>query len=107
MAGEGSGQGEHFFVTRESQTSLNRAEASYAGLRDLTDLEKISELDIVGPRGTLRGIKNRVRAGLATFENRGTLVKVSELLKVFRDGMRYKILHVGERGRGWFTSYCN
>ena len=68
---------QEFFVTRESQESLGSRKTSYAGLRDLSDLEKIKELDIVGPHGTIRGIKNRVRAGLATFENRGALVKVS------------------------------
>ncbi len=67
-----------YFVTRESQEASGKfsRKESYAGLRDLTDLEKIKELDIVGPDGTLRGIKNRVRAGLATYENQGALVKV-------------------------------
>lgn len=68
-----------FFVTRESQEASAHSlrKKSYAGLRDLSDLEKIKELDIVGPDGTIRGIKNRVRAGLATYENQGALVKVS------------------------------
>ena len=66
-----------YFVTRESQENLTSSKKeSYAGLRDLTDLEKIEELDIMGPDGVLRGIRNRVRAGRATFENRGALVKV-------------------------------
>ncbi len=70
---------ERFFVTRESQEVSVRSSRkdSYAGLRDLSDLEKIKELDIVGPDGTIRGIKNRVRAGLATYENHGALVKVN------------------------------
>ena len=67
-------------------------------LRDLTDLEKIKEMDIVGPDGTIRGIKNRVRAGLATYENHGALVKVSKLYRA-----RSSLLQ--KRGRGW--SSCN
>ena len=74
----------HYFVTRESQeNSTSSRKESYAGLRDLTDLQKIEELDIVGPDGTLRGIKNRVRAGRATFENRGALVKVKAACSSF------------------------
>ena len=71
-------ENKRYFVTRESQEASDKfsRKESYAGLRDLTDLEKIKELDIVGPDGTLRGIKNRVRAGLATYENQGALVKV-------------------------------
>ncbi len=71
-------ENKRYFVTRESQEASGKfsRKESYAGLRDLTDLEKIKELDIVGPDGTLRGIKNRVRAGLATYENQGALVKV-------------------------------
>jgi len=71
---------QEFFVTKESQEKPSKHKTSYAGLRDLTDIEKLQELDIVGPQGTIRGIKNRVRAGLATFENRGGVVKVSVLL---------------------------
>lgn len=66
-----------FFVTRESQETISSRELNYAGLRDLTDIDKIHELEIVGPDGAIRGIKNRVRAGLATYENQVALVKVS------------------------------
>lgn len=70
-----------FFVTRESQTALPKAadsdKLSYVGMRNLTDLDLIDEQDIVSARGTIRGKKNRVRAGLANFENPKALEKVS------------------------------
>lgn len=69
---------EHFYVTRESQRSKappSRKE-SYVGIRNLSDLEKILETDIISHRGTIRGIKNRVRAGLANFENPAALRNV-------------------------------
>ena len=49
----------------DSQASMSSI--SYVGL--LSDMGKMSEKEIVGPRGTIRGVKNRVRAGLANFEN--------------------------------------
>jgi len=69
-----------FYVTRESQQSKSSARKnSYVGIRDLSDLEKIEEKDILSHRGTIRGIKNRVRAGLANFENPAALRKVGEV----------------------------
>ena len=73
-----SGKKPEFYVTRESQE--NKAptgrKQSYVGLRNLADLEKIKEEDIVSRKGTIRGIKNRVRAGLANFENPAALLQV-------------------------------
>lgn len=73
--------GQHFYVTRDSQnvdgTKSESQKLSYVGMRNLTDLEKIDEQDIVSARGTIRGRKNRVRAGLANFENPKALEKVS------------------------------
>ena len=70
-----------FYVTRESQKSKDppARKHSYIGIRDLSDLDKIEEKDIVSHRGTIRGIKNRVRAGLANFENPAALRKVGEV----------------------------
>lgn len=67
-----------FYVTRDSQKSKTPKERkqSYIGMRNLSDLEKITEEDIIGPKGTIRGIKNRVRAGLANFDNPVALRKV-------------------------------
>ena len=66
--------GAKYFVTKESQEPVMSArKESYAGLRDLTDTEKIEEKDIVASDGSIRGVKNRVRAGLANFENREAL----------------------------------
>ena len=67
-----------FYITRESQqnrVSTGRKH-SYAGVRNLADLDKIVEEDIIGPKGTIRGMKNRVRAGIANFENTAALYKV-------------------------------
>ena len=50
---------------------------SYVGIRDISQVDKIEEEDIVGANGELRGIKNRVRAGLANFEDVGALERVS------------------------------
>jgi len=67
-----------FYVTKESQEGVSEAsrKPSYAGTRDLSDLGKIQEQDIVAPDGTVLGVKNRVRAGLAHFENKEALEKV-------------------------------
>ena len=70
MAFAGSLQGQ-FYVTRESQKDKKTKEKklSYVGMRDITQIDKIEEEDIVEANGELRGIKNRVRAGLANFED--------------------------------------
>ena len=68
-----------FYVTRESQEvapEVQERKLSYVGLRNLTDLEKIEERDIVGPDGTVMGVQNRVRAGVASFNNPTALRKV-------------------------------
>lgn len=68
-----------FYVTRESQeidSEVQERKLSYVGLRNLTDLERIEERDIVGPDGTVVGVQNRVRAGVANFENPTALRKV-------------------------------
>lgn len=68
-----------FFVTAESQkdhTAKDR-KLSYVGMRNFSQVDKIDEVDIVGANGELRGIKNRVRAGLANFENVVALERVS------------------------------
>ncbi len=67
-----------FYVTRKSQETdaPKHRKLSYVGIRNLSDLEKIQEEDIIGPKGTIRGVKNRVRAGLANFENPSAIGKV-------------------------------
>jgi hypothetical protein len=40
---------------------------TYAGRRDVSDPSTLQEKQIVSSRGTVRGFKNRVRAGIATF----------------------------------------
>jgi hypothetical protein len=68
-----------FYVTRESQEvdpKVQERKLSYVGLRNLTDLERIEERDIVGPDGAVVGVQNRVRAGVANFENPTALRKV-------------------------------
>ena len=40
---------------------------TYAGRRDVSDPSSVLEKQIVSSRGTVRGFKNRVRAGIATF----------------------------------------
>ena len=72
-----------FYVTRESQNAgfvheLDSAKLSYVGMRNLSDMQLIDEQDIVSARGTIRGKKNRVRAGLANFENPKALEKVRQ-----------------------------
>lgn len=75
-----TGAKQRFYVTRESQNaagkSTDSSKQNYVGMRNLADLEKIEEQDIVSARGTIRGKKNRVRAGLANFENPKALEKV-------------------------------
>ena len=72
----------HFYVTRDSQDADKKKpdsqKLSYVGVRDLTDLDMIDEQDILSASGTIRGKKNRVRAGLANFENPKALEKVTK-----------------------------
>lgn len=42
---------------------------SYAGMRDLKNPTQIQEEDIISSDGTVMGKQNRVRAGIATFQN--------------------------------------
>lgn len=81
LSSEGEGEVravEHYYVTKESQEEVSDAthKGSYVGMRDLTDLDKIQEQAIVATDGSVRGVKNRVRAGLANFENLKALEKV-------------------------------
>ena len=72
--------GQHFFVTRDSQNADKKKsdslKLSYVGMRNLADVDRIDEQDILSASGTIRGRKNRVRAGLANFENPKALEKV-------------------------------
>ena len=43
------------------------SDSVFAGRRDVSDPNSIRERQIVSARGSVRGFKNRVRAGLATF----------------------------------------
>lgn len=77
---------EHFYITRDSQNAGRREsdskKLSYVGMRNLTDVDMIEEQDIVSARGTIRGKRNRVRAGLANFENPKVLEKVIIVLQI-------------------------
>lgn len=67
-----------YYVSKESMENLAMTKkSSYVGLRDLSDVDKIQEKDIVASDGSIRGVRNRVRAGLANFENREALEKAS------------------------------
>ena len=82
MAFAGSQDIGEFYVTRESQKDKKAKDRklSYVGMRDITQIDKIEEEDIVEANGELRGIKNRVRAGLANFEDVGALKRVKSLV---------------------------
>ena len=47
----------------------------FAGMRDVRHPETMKELKIISSKGTIRGVKNRVRAGIATFLNQGEEAK--------------------------------
>lgn len=76
----GAAPREHFYITRDSQNAgieeSDSKKLSYVGMRNLRDVDMIEEQDIVSARGTIRGKRNRVRAGLANFENPKALEKV-------------------------------
>lgn len=78
--GPGAAPREHFYITRDSQNAgmeeSDSKKLSYVGMRNLRDVDMIEEQDIVSARGTIRGKRNRVRAGLANFENPKALEKV-------------------------------
>ena len=48
----------------------------YVGMRDLSNPDEIEEKDIVGQDGSIIGVKNRVKAGTANFENIEALKRV-------------------------------
>ncbi|KAJ8298004.1 hypothetical protein KUTeg_024535 [Tegillarca granosa] len=53
---------------QENQTgNLILTSDTFAGRRDVSDPSSVQEKEIVSRRGTVRGFKNRVRAGIATF----------------------------------------
>ena len=52
-------------------------ENGFAGRRDVTNPESIKEKQILSRRGSIRGCKNRVRAGIATFSEQQNGYKVS------------------------------
>lgn len=52
--------------TSEAQANVVRSN-TYAGRRDVSDPSTLQEKQIVSSRGTVRGFRNRVRAGIATF----------------------------------------
>lgn len=66
--------------------------SSYMGIRDLKDPATIKEEDIVLSDGSVIGVKNRVKAGMATFQNAKALERVSPywccwaLIYIPRDG---------------------
>lgn len=76
----GAAPREHFYITRDSQNAgieeSDSKKLSYVGMRNLRDVDMIEEQDILSARGTIRGKRNRVRAGLANFENPKALEKV-------------------------------
>lgn len=82
MASAGLQEMGEFYVTRESQKDKKTKDKklSYVGMRDITQIDKIEEEDIVEASGELRGIKNRVRAGLANFEDVEALKRVKIVL---------------------------
>lgn len=86
-------EGARYYVTKESQNASEPSrKESYTGMRNLSDMDKIEEKDIVAPDGSVLGVKNRVRAGLANFEDREALLMVSVLQEL-------------ERGWGWFYHF--
>lgn len=54
------------FYINAAQT-LNSEESTFAGRRDVTDPQTLRETRIISEKGTVRGYKNRVRAGIVTF----------------------------------------
>lgn len=62
---------------------LNLEPDHFVGRRDVSNPTTISEKRIVSSRGSIRGFKNRVRAGIATFiEQNGFSVSI-ELYNIF------------------------
>ncbi|XP_055895188.1 glutaredoxin domain-containing cysteine-rich protein CG31559-like isoform X3 [Biomphalaria glabrata] len=55
------------FTTQPSLSLVPSAPPLFAGRRDVKDPSTVSEKQIVSDKGTVRGFKNRVRAGIATF----------------------------------------
>ena len=49
------------------QRPVQEVDPTFAGRRDVRNLGSMTEKQIVSAKGTVRGFKNRVRAGIATF----------------------------------------
>ena len=73
-------QGFHFHLNEgeEEQIPGPGEEDSFAGLRDFS---VAPDATIRSGRGTVRGVRNRVRAGIATFLQENTLAKVSRVIQ--------------------------
>lgn len=82
MAGE-----KLFFVTKDAQElSGDLSSREYAGTRDLSDLERLREENITAKDGAVVGVRNRVRAGMATFDNLDMLKRVGLQPRASTDG---------------------
>ena len=62
-------------LVSESQTSISSG--YHAGVPEPAEGDKANGTVIIGPHGTVRGVRNRVRAGLASFESLNGLHAVS------------------------------
>ena len=60
---------EHFYVNEQlnrRKTEVNK-HSCFVGSRDEKNPDSLRETKIISSKGTVRGFKNRVRAGIATF----------------------------------------
>ena len=84
----GSGPPKRFHVTgmltngksdngESKERSQVVVESTFAGSRDVKDPDTLRDKKIVSAKGTIRGVKNRVRAGIATFLENQDIAKVS------------------------------
>lgn len=56
-----------FYIDSTVQTLSSDDESTFAGRRDMTNPQTCQETRIISSKGTVRGYKNRVRAGICTF----------------------------------------
>ena len=67
-----------FFLNEDDKTEYTSHDREWVGQRNILNMKE--EDTIMSVKGTVRGVKNRVRAGIATFlQDRSRMVRAKKL----------------------------
>lgn len=72
---------EMFHIHIKDTCNVGNGDSTFVGLRDIRDTRNLEEQQIVSAKGTVRGFRNRVRAGITTYVASGTF-KVRDVCRI-------------------------